>query len=73
MGREADVDNATGRIKELRPAGVILNSADPALDPMPAVMRVFLREGVIAKVTGLNLQDNTMYIHRGEQRVFRDK
>jgi len=35
-------------------------------------MRVFLREGVIAKAIGLNLQDNTVCIYRGEQRVVRE-
>jgi len=50
---------------------VILNSSDPAGDHAPAVMRI-LREGVGAKVIGLNLQDNTMCIYRGEQRVVKE-
>ena len=47
---------------------VIVDSADPAGDPTPVVMRI-LREGVGTKVIGLNLQDNTMCVYRGEQRV----
>jgi len=38
---------------------------------MPAVMRI-LREGVGTKVIGLNLQDNTICIYRGEQRVVKE-
>ena len=71
MGREADVDKAMERIKELQPDGVIIDSADPAGNPTPAMMRV-LREGVIAKVIGLNPQDNKMFIYLGEQRVVRE-
>jgi len=71
VGREADVDNAIGRIKELQPDVVILDSGDPASDPTIAVMRI-LREGVGAKVIGLNLQDNTICIYRGEQRVVKE-
>jgi AmiR/NasT family two-component response regulator len=67
VGREADVDEAVERIKELRPDVVILDSADLVSDPTPAVMRI-LREGVRAKVIGLNLEDNTMCVYRGEQR-----
>ena len=68
VGRETDMDKAIERIKELQPDVVILDSGDPACDLTPAVMRI-LREGVGAKVIGLNLQDNTMCIYRGEQRV----
>jgi chemotaxis response regulator CheB len=71
VGREADVDSAIERIKELQPEVVILDSGAPACDPTPAVMRI-LREGVGTKVIGLNLQDNTMCIYRGEQRVVKE-
>jgi len=54
-----------------QPDVVIVDSGDPADDPMPAVMRI-LREGVGIKVIGLNLQDNTMCIYRGEQRVVKE-
>ncbi len=68
VGRETDVDKAIERIKELQPDVVIVDSADPAGDPTPAVMRI-LREEVGTKVIGLNLQDNIVCIYRGEQRV----
>ena len=71
MGREADVDKAMKRIKELKPDVVIVDSGDPACGPTPAVMRI-LREGVEVKVIGLNLQNNTICIYRGEQRVVRE-
>jgi DNA-binding NarL/FixJ family response regulator len=71
VGRETDIDRAVECIKELRPDVVIVDSGDPAGDPTPAVMRI-LREGVGVKVIGLNLQDNTMCIYRGELRVVKE-
>jgi DNA-binding NarL/FixJ family response regulator len=71
IGREMDLDSAIRRIKELQPDVVILDSGAPACDPTPAVIHI-LREGVGAKVIGLNLQNNTMCIYRGEQRVVRE-
>jgi DNA-binding NarL/FixJ family response regulator len=71
VGREADADKALERIKEIQPDVVILECAEPTCDPTLAVMRI-LREGVEIKVIGLNLQDNTMCIYRGEQRVVKD-
>jgi DNA-binding NarL/FixJ family response regulator len=71
VGQETDADKAIERIKELQPNVVILDCAEPGCDPAPAVMRI-LREGVETKVIGLNLQDNTMCIYRGEQRVVKD-
>jgi DNA-binding NarL/FixJ family response regulator len=71
VGRETDANKVIERIKELRPDVVIVDSADPACDPMPVVMRI-LREGVGTKVIGLNLQDNTMCVYRGEQRVVKE-
>ncbi len=64
VGWEADIDKAVERIRELQPDVVILDSGDPT----PEVLRI-LREGVGTKVIGLNLQDSTMCIYRGEQRV----
>ena len=71
MGREADVDKAMERIRELEPDVVIVDSGDPTCGPTPAVMRI-LREGVGVKVIGLNLQNNTICIYRGEQRVVKE-
>jgi DNA-binding NarL/FixJ family response regulator len=68
VGREVDVDKAIDRIRELRPDAVILDCAEPRGEPAPAVMRI-LQEGLGIKVVELNLQDNTMCIYRGEQRV----
>jgi DNA-binding NarL/FixJ family response regulator len=71
VGRETDVDKAAEHIQELRPDVVILDCGDPACDPTPTVMRI-LREGLGTKVIGLNLQDNTLCIYRGEQRVVKE-
>jgi len=64
VGWEANADQAVERIRKLQPDVVILDSGDPT----PEVLRV-LREGVGTKVIGLNPEDNTMCIYRGEQRV----
>ena len=64
VGWEADIDKAVERIRELQPDVVILDSGDPT----PEVLRI-LREGLGTKVIGLNLQDSTMCVYRGEQRV----
>ena len=71
VGREADTDKALECIKEIRPDVVILECAEPRCEPTLAVMRI-LREGLETKVIGLNLQDNTMCIYRGEQRVVKE-
>ena len=71
IGRETDSDSAIRRTKELQPDVVILDSGDPACTLTPEVMRI-LREGVGTKVIGLNLQDNTICIYRGEQRVVKE-
>ena len=66
VGRETDVDKAIERIEELQPDVVIVDRADPAGGSMLVALRI-LREGVRSKVIGLNLQDKTIGIHRGEQ------
>jgi DNA-binding NarL/FixJ family response regulator len=71
VGREVDVDKAMERIKELQPDVVILDGGDPAYNLTIEVMHI-LREGAGTKVIGLNLQDNKMFIYRGEQRVVKE-
>ena len=70
VGREMDVEKGLERIKQLRPDVVIVDSNDLDVDLTPGVMRI-LRERVGTKVIGLNLQDNIVYIYRGEQRIVR--
>jgi DNA-binding NarL/FixJ family response regulator len=71
VGRETDVEKAIERIKELRPDVVIVDCAEPACDAMSVLMRIW-REGLETKVLGLNLQDNTLCVYRGEQRVVKE-
>jgi DNA-binding NarL/FixJ family response regulator len=71
VGRETDANKAIERMKELRPDVAIVDSADPACDPVPVVMRI-LKERVGTRVVALNLQDNTMCVYRGEQRVVKE-
>ena len=54
-----------------QPDVVIVDSGDPGCDPTLAMTRI-LREGVGTKVVGLDLEDNTMCIYRGEQRVVKE-
>jgi DNA-binding NarL/FixJ family response regulator len=68
---ETDVDQAVKRIKGLQPDVVIVDSSDPGVDLTPGVMGI-LKERAGAKVIGLNLQDNTLCIYRGEQRVIKE-
>ena len=70
VGRETDADKAIERIKELRPDVIILEHALPECDPMPIVMRLLI-ERLNAKIIGLNLQANSIYIYREEQRMVR--
>jgi len=68
VGREADVDLAMDRIRELQPDVVVLDNSSPVCLLTPAVMDIFAAcPGV--RVVGLNLENNTVCIYSGEQRV----
>ena len=68
VGREADLDSAVARVRELKPDVVVLDSSTPACVATTAVVRIFEAcQGV--RVVGLSLHDNTMCIYRGEQRL----
>jgi two-component system response regulator DevR len=71
VGRETDVEKAIERIRELRPDVVIVDCAEPACDAISVLMRIW-REGLETKVLGLNLQDNTLCVYRGEQRIVKE-
>ena len=71
VGRETDASRVIERIRELEPDVVIVDSADTACDPVPVVMRI-LSDRVGTRVVALNLQDNTMCVYRGEQRVVKE-
>ncbi len=66
-GRETDLEAALKRFEELKPDVVVLDVGDPSYGPMSAVIRI-LRENV-DRVIGLNLQDNTIHVLRGEQKT----
>jgi len=68
VGREADVDLAMDRIRELRPDVVVLDNSSPVCLLTPAVVDIFAAcPGV--RVVGVNLENNTVCIYSGEQRV----
>ena len=50
---------------------VIVDSGHTVCDRAPAVMRI-LGAGLEIKVIGLNLEDNTLCIYCGEQRVVKE-
>lgn len=68
IGREAEVDKALERIRILQPDVVVIDDAQPSADSGAVVLRV-LQEGLGCRVVGLSLQDNSMSIYYGEQRV----
>ena len=71
VGCETDIDQALACMKELVPDVVLVNDADPSYDSTSVVMRL-LEEGAGTKIIRLNLQNNTIYIYRGEQRVIKE-
>ena len=68
VGREADIDSAIARIKEVGPDVVIVDDGCATCDVHTIVIRVF-QEQPRAKVIGLNLNDNTLRIYHEEQRI----
>ena len=68
VGREKNLDVALQRIKEVHPDVVILDSGSSEPDAASAVMRI-LGEGGEIKVITFSLNDNTMRIYCGGQRV----
>jgi len=67
VGRETDVNKAFERIQELQPDVVIVEDGDPA-----SFIARIVKEGLGAKVIGLNLDGNTIYIYRSEQQVIKE-
>jgi chemotaxis response regulator CheB len=67
VGRESDCEKAIERIRELRPDVVILDNDDPDSELSPLVAHI-LGERLATRVIGLNPQNNTICIYRGEQR-----
>jgi DNA-binding NarL/FixJ family response regulator len=73
VGWETDPDQAIRHIREIQPDVVILARQDVShFASLDAIAMRFLREGLGAKIIGLNLQDNTICIYHWEQRVIRE-
>jgi DNA-binding NarL/FixJ family response regulator len=70
IGQETDLERAIECIRALGPDVVIFDCNDPQVDPTLAMLRIF-REGLGTKIIGLNLQDDSIYIYRREQRIAR--
>ncbi len=67
VGRETDVERAITAINALEPDVVVLDNDLQANDPTPIALRML--ERTQAKVIGLSLGSNTLYIYRKEQRT----
>lgn len=68
VGRETNVETAIELIKQLQPDAVVVDSNDREVDLKPVVMRI-LEKTQGTKIIGLNLEDNTLQVYRGEQRI----
>lgn len=71
VGEEANVERAIERVRVLCPDVVLVEQEPPACDPALVVMRI-LEELPGAEVVRLNLNDNTIRVYRGQQRIARD-
>jgi len=73
VGWETDPDKAIRCIQKIQPDVVILTGEDATQRPSANAVRLF-REGLVTKIKiiGLNLQDNTICIYHGEQRVVKE-
>ena len=70
VGQETDADQAIERITELHPDVVIVDSSDPACDPIATITRILKTETPV-KVIGLDLKENKIHLYHGEQREAR--
>ncbi len=71
MGKETPLDRAVEKIGNLQPDVIIIDSDDPQVD-LGMLVSTMMRQGVNVKVIGLNLNDNCLWIYRGEQRIARE-
>ena len=68
VGRETSIDRAFECITTTKPDVIVMDSSNPEFDHGRVVSRV-LELGLSIKVIGLNLNDNRIWIYRGEQKV----
>ena len=70
VGRESDAERAIEQIKVLSPDVVIIDSSDTFAKACSIVARIF-DEKLNAKIVGLNLNDNTLYVYHEEEKEIR--
>jgi hypothetical protein len=68
VGRETSIDRAFACITTTKPDVIVVDSSDPDFDHGKVILRV-LEHDLSIKVIGLNLNDNRIWIYRGEQKV----
>jgi DNA-binding NarL/FixJ family response regulator len=68
IDRRASVDTLPGCLEECRPDVLLFGCSDPADCPAPVFMRC-LRDGMVQKVVCISLEDNAVYVFRGERHV----
>jgi len=71
VGQETDFHKAIEQIRELKPDIVIVEDGEDEAYPT-TIMMGLINAGLKAQVIGLNLEDNTLTICRGEQLVIRE-
>lgn len=70
VGQDTDIDAAAEFLETCHPDVMVLDCDDPEPDLSPAVLCV-LRKRLGIRVIGLSLQDNKLYVYRGEQKQVR--
>jgi cyclic pyranopterin phosphate synthase len=71
VGREKELDRSIEQIRTLQPDVVIVDSSDSDANRGMIMMRV-MKEELRTCVVGLNLNDNKIYVCRGEQRTIEE-
>ena len=70
LGRESDLEQAVEQIRTLHPDVIIVDVGEMQCAAHPIILRI-LQENCAARVIGLNLNDNTLWVFHEEQRLVR--
>ena len=68
VGREISIEHAMECIDTTCPDVIIVDNSDPVFEHGKVLSHI-LERGLVVKVIGLNLHDNSICIYRGEQKI----
>ncbi len=68
VGHENDADKAIEVLKQLSPDIVVLDTSAPSPDSCQVILSI-LNASPEIKIIGMNLENNTISIYSGEQRI----